>query len=188
MDNHSQERREYFRIDDKAIYSIKKIPSTENLETVSTDNTAFLLSSAISGLDLEYQAVMSKLKRSAPDVSIYLEVVNKKINLISKYILEKDSKIEEQTPRDINLSASGIAFETTATYQENDKLEIKLILLPELSGVLCIGEIKHIEKNQTSSTVHIDFTEITEADQELIIKHNMTLQLEQARAKNHLYD
>ena len=85
------------------------------------------------------------------------------------------------------MSASGIAFTTSEDLQQDDRVQIKLVLLPELAGVLCIGQVKRIENTGNQYTLHIDFTEISEANQELIIKHNMSLQLEQARAKNNDY-
>jgi len=188
MDNHSEERREYFRIDDKAIYNVSKLPAGSSLKTLSENNSSFLLGSSISRIDMDHQAIFSKIKRSSPDVAIYLDAINQKIQLVSNYLLNNDPEIKNLIASDINLSASGIAFKSIENLQLHDMVQIKLVLLPELAGVLCIGQVKRIENSARENTLHIDFTEISEADQELIIKHNMALQLEQARAKNHDYD
>lgn len=188
MDKHPEERREYFRIDDKAIYTVSKLPSDSNLKSLSESNASFLLGSSISRIDMDHQAIFSKIKRSSPDVAIYLDAINQKIQLVSNHLLNSDPEIKTQTPSEINLSASGIAFKSNENLQLEDMVQIKLVLLPELAGVLCIGQVKRIEKSANQNTLHIDFTEISEADQELIIKHNMALQLEQARAKNNDYN
>jgi len=187
MDENKTERREYFRIDDLAKFSLKKISDKDTLETLSKKNVTFLLGSSIATLDLDHQTVISKIKRTDPDIALYLDVINHKINLISNYILENDSEISRQTETNINLSASGIAVETEDKFTQNDLVEIKLALLPELIGILCIGRIKRVENRSSTTIVHIDFTDISDADQEIIIKHNMTKQLEQARAKNNDY-
>jgi len=187
MENHNEERREYFRIDDKAIFTVNKLPPNTNLQSLSESNSSFLLGSSISRIDMDHQAIFSKIKRSSPEVAIYLEGINQKIQLISNHLLNSDPEIKNQTPTEINLSASGIAVTTSTPLQQDDMVQIKLVLLPELAGVLCIGQVKRIENSANENTLHIDFTEISEANQELIIKHNMALQLEQARAKNNDY-
>ena len=188
MDDHKTERREYFRVDDIAKFSLKKISESDSLESLSKKNSSFLLGSSIATLDMDHQAVIGKIKRTDPDTALYLDVINKKINLISNYVLENDPELAKQQPTNINLSASGIAVESTVEFSQNELIEVKLLLLPELIGILCIGCVKRIEKPSNSSVIHIDFTEISESDQEIIIKHNMTRQLELARAKNNDYN
>jgi len=187
MDDHNTERREYFRVDDIAKFTLEKITDKDTLESLSQKNTSFLLGSLIATLDLDHQTVISKIKRTDPDTAIYLDVINHKINLISNYILENDPSISTQEASNINLSASGIAVKSSNDFSEEDLIAVKLVLLPELIGILCIGCITRIEKKATSTIIHIDFTDISDADQEIIIKHNMTKQLEQARAKNDDY-
>jgi len=186
MDKHTPERREYFRVDDNAKYTLTKINKSDTLESLSKKNTSFLLGSSIATLDMNHQTVISKIKRSDPDTAAYLDVINQKIKLISNYILENDPEMTNQQTTEINLSASGIAVSSDLNVQADDLVEIKLVLLPELIGILCIGSIKKIEKQNTSNLLHIDFTAISEADQEIIIKHNTTRQLELARAKHEL--
>jgi len=187
MDKHPEERREYFRIDDKAIYTVSKLGSGNNLKSLCETNASFLLGSSISRIDMDHQAIFSKIKRTSPDVAVYLDGINQKIQLVSNHLLNSDPEIKNLEPSEINLSASGIAIKTSKSLLQDDMVQIKLVLLPELAGVLCIGQVKRIENPGNDNILHIDFTEISEADQELIIKHNMTLQLEQARAKNNDY-
>jgi len=187
MDDQKTERREYFRIDDFAKFTLEKITDNDTLDSLSKQNTSFLLGSLIATLDMDHQTVISKIKRTNPDIATYLDVINHKINLISNYILENDPAISNQQTTNINLSASGIAVESASEFNEEDLIAVKLVLLPELIGILCIGCVKRIEKKPTSTIIHIDFTDISDADQEIIIKHNMTKQLEQARAKNDDY-
>lgn len=184
MDKNSQERREYFRINDKAIFTVKKIDNSSSLESLSDSNSSFLLGSSMARLDMEHQTVLSKVKRGNPDIAIYLDMINQKINLITKHILSNDPEISNQQPSDINLSASGIAIQTRESFVENDKVQVKLVLIPEMTGILCIGQVTRTEHKSDLITVHIDFTEINETDQEIIIKHNLAQQLEQARNRH----
>ena len=188
MNDNSSERREYFRIKDQAIVTINKTQSDRSLQSLKAEHASFLLGSTISTLDMDHQAVISKIKRSNPDIALYLDVINKKINLISNHIMENSLEISAHSQTEIDLSAAGIAIESNDDYSENDHVEIKLILLPEKTGILSIGRITRIKQENNSKILCIDFEQIAESDRELIIKHTMVLQLEQARAKNHDYD
>ena len=188
MNDSSSERREYFRINDQAIVTLKKIQPDQSLKSLKSEHSSFLLSSAISTLDMEHQAVISKIKRSNPDIALYLDVINKKISLVANHIMENSLDVSGQSQTEIDLSAAGIAIESTGGFAENDTVEIKLILLPEKTGILSIGRIMRVKQKNNTNILCIDFEQISEPDRELIIKHTMVKQLEQARAKNHDYD
>lgn len=188
MSTDNIERREYFRVSDNAIVSLEKITSDKSLTDLKTKNSTFILGSEISALDFENQTLFNNIKRKHSDIAHYLEVINKKIDLISNHLLESSINDQEQEEIEIDLSASGIAVTTTDSYSEQDKVMIKLLLLPEKKGIICIGEIIRIKTTNQSTTLCIDFTEIAELDKELIIKHTINKQLEQARSKKDQQD
>ena len=183
MDESSSERREYFRVKDKAIINIKKVAPDQTLDTLMLENSTFLLGSAINALELDHQTTFSKIKRSDPAIALYLENINKKINLIADYIIDNDSDMHNTSETNISLSASGVAINTDKDFDQDDLILIKLLLLPEKKGILCLGCIKRIKEINNKRTLCIDFTEISESDRELIIKHTITRQLEEARDK-----
>lgn len=183
MDDTSSERREYFRVKDKAIINIKKIAPDQTLDTLMAQNSSFLLSSAINALELDHQTTLSKLKRSDPTIALYFDNINKKINLIADHIIDSDTDIQNTSGSSISLSASGIAINTDKDFNQDDLILIKLLLLPEKKGILSIGCIKRIKEENSTRTLYIDFTEISESDRELIIKHTITRQLEEVRDK-----
>jgi len=185
MENKGSERREFFRIKDEVILSMTKIDSHHNLNNLKNNHTSFLLGSAISALDLEAQAVFNRIKRSNPEVSQYFEVINKKINLISDHLLNTSPDNADQRKSEVDLSASGIAIESTdEKFQTNDNILIKLLLLPERKGIICVGKVIRIKTINDRRTLCIDFSEISEPDRELIVKHTISRQLEQARNKH----
>ena len=185
MESNGSERREFFRIKDQVIISMTKIANVHNLNNLKNNHTSFLLGSAISALDLEAQAVFNRIKRSNPEVSQYFDVINKKINLISDHLLNTSPDNAEQKKTEVNLSASGIAIESDdEKYQEADNLLIKLLLLPERKGIICVGKIIRTKTINNKRVLCIDFSEISEPDRELIVKHTISRQLEQARNKN----
>ena len=186
--NDTQERRTFFRIDDKAIIRLQKtnIENYNNAEQILKDNalSSFLLGSSFAALELDYQTVINKVKRSMPDVNLYLELINKKIDLISQHLLNADP-IMDTPATPINLSASGISINTADEYQIDDLVEIKLILLPKRLGIMAFGRVARIEKQGNGILISIDFEHIRESDQELIVKHTLNKQLQEARKHPH---
>lgn len=183
--NTTNERREYFRIEDKAIVHLEKISADKfnNAEQILKEHalSAFLLGSSFAALDLDYQAVMAKVKRSAPDINLYLELINKKLDLITEHLLASDP-IMKSNASDVNLSASGLSIITDETFEVDDYIQIKLILEPKKVGVLAFGRVIRSDSENGKYHVSIDFEHIRESDQELIIKHTLNKQLEDARA------
>lgn len=188
MSNKDAERREYFRIDDLAIVSLQKIDGKQSLGELKSKHSSFLLGSTINAIEIENQNLLNNIKRSSPDIARYLESINKKIDLISNHLLESSIESSHQVETAIDLSASGIGVKISGDHSAQDIVMIKLLLLPEKKGIICIGEIKRIKTDNDETILCIDFKEITEADRELIIKHTISKQLQQARKKNHLYD
>lgn len=188
MSNKDKERREYFRIKDLVKISLQKLDNKETINKLRQGHSSFLLGSAINAVEIENQTLFNTIKRSNPDIAQYFEAINKKIELISNHLLESSSDNANQIEIEVNLSASGIAIDTNEDYSEGDLVAINLLLLPERKGIICTGIIKRILNKNPRKRLCIDFDDIIETDRELIIKHTISKQLEQARKKNDLYD
>ena len=188
MNNNDAERREYFRIKDLVKISLQKIDDKGTIDKLRQSHSSFLLGSAINAIEIENQTLFNAIKRNNSGVAQYLEAINKKIELISNHLLESSSDNVNQIEMEVNLSASGIAIETNDAYSEGEVVAINLLLLPERKGIICTGIIKRILNENNMKTLCIDFDDIIESDRELIIKHTISRQLEQARKNNDLYD
>ena len=185
MPSDPKERREYFRIEDQAYVVVEKISSEQTLKILLKEHSSFLIGSSISALDLEHKPVFTKIKRMSPEIAIYLEAINKKIDLITNHLIETSTEFNNQNKLDIDLSASGIALKNINGFKKDDLVLIKLFLLPEKSGLICTGKVIRVDKSNNKYDLCIDFKEILESDREIIIKHTITKQLSQAREKNH---
>ncbi|MDH5518614.1 MAG: PilZ domain-containing protein [Gammaproteobacteria bacterium] len=184
MSTSTSERREYFRINDQALISISPNTEDQQLESLLKQHASFTIRSAMNALELEHQAISSKIKRSSPEIFHYFDVINKKIDLITNHLVQASSELSRQIPTTIDLSASGVALTTQDSYSVGDQVCIQLLLLPENNGIICLGIIKQLKAVDKGYHIAIDFTNINEDDRELIIKHTMKKQLEDARNKN----
>ncbi|MDH5424397.1 MAG: PilZ domain-containing protein [Gammaproteobacteria bacterium] len=186
MSSSETDQRKFFRIKDNVQISIETLAYGKKLSDLKADQTSFLLGSAISALDLEAQMLLNRIKRNTADIASYFEIINKKIDLISTHIIETSPQSSNQLVTEIDLSASGIAIKTNNSFSEQDLVMIKLLLLPEMKGIICTGRVIRIKQEDSTKTLCIDFVEISEADREIIIKHTISKQLEEARFKHQL--
>ena len=84
---------------------------------------------------------------------------------------------------EVNLSEGGISLPTQQFFQKGDKLAIKLVLLPNYSGLLIEGRVLSCAKAAEHFTLHIEFLDISEPHQQLIARHIMRIQSQQKHHK-----
>lgn len=180
----NEERRNFFRIDDEVHINFQPISDDEFNAAPDTlsqlNDNAFSLSANFATLSSKNAPVLNNIKQLHPDVGEYLDSLNTKIDSLSQHILYAtvEEKKLDKTP--VNLSASGIQFETSKTFEPQQAMKIELILLPEKVGVLVFGRV--IESK--ASYLSIRFEHLRAEDQELMIKHNLSKQMSELRKKN----
>ena len=109
----------------------------------------------------------------------YLKVLNKKLDALARIISLNHQIVPSDSIVEINLSEGGLSFACEQRFQKNDKLAIKLILMPNYSGLLLEGRVLSYQKAQNSAIIHIEFIDISEAHQQLIARHIMRIQSQQ---------
>ena len=90
----------------------------------------------------------------------------------------------------VNLSASGLRFETSQFLRHIDLLGLELQLGGGFGVVKCVGRVVRINalEDQRVESVSIDFAEIVRAEQEKIIKFCLTEQRNQIRHRVKVLD
>ncbi len=186
-----QERRRFFRIDDNIFLDHQAISDDEYKSAANfsdkTYSNAFSLTADFANLNNEFHPILNNIKQSNPELAQYLELLNSKIDALGRHLFENESNLQARETTHVNLSATGIAFETTEPYKDGQALSIQLVLLPEEIGIQVYGRVinKKTPDNNTQLTC-IDFEYIREEDQELIIKHNLSKQMKILRERSEL--
>ena len=183
-----KERRDFFRIDDKIFLEFKVI-SIDEYNTAPTllenlNNSSFSLSADFATLNNNIHPVLNNITQIHPDIAQYLQFLNQKIDSLSHQLLLKETSFDETKTINANLSASGIMFETEKELNEEQRLRLELVLLPEKIGILIFGKIISVKEIKTVKQVSVDFEHIRFEDQELMIKHNLNKQMNDLREKN----
>lgn len=188
----NEERRRFFRIDDdiNLYYKVLGPNPVNDTSYVSTDILGSCsLASALDMLSQEAKVLMRRIETRDPDVADYLKLLNNKIEIIAQTMMLQGTDFGEQTTRNVNLSASGLAFDNDEELKMSDYLEVKMVLssiaaviLVNAKVVYCKKNIDSEQSNKPSYMIGLDYVNIQDQDRELLIKHIVRRQMQQIRA------
>lgn len=187
------ERRRYFRIEDVVKLSYRSIPREELPELIDLLNTgagsSFTVLSSFTAMSQQMLVPLRRIEGSMPDVAACIKMLDQKLNILGRAFLLQEDDVLSQTTTAVTISAGGISFSGSKAYKEGVVLEIKLLLLPEMTGLMIYGEvvdcIKNEEANSADESYHLrtSFANIREADRDILIRHILKRQGEWLRKR-----
>ena len=190
IDNEKNERRGFFRIDDEVHLEYEVVNDDEYNNATQILNevhdSAFALSANFATLNHDNNYLLNNIRRTSPEVSQYLDLLNQKIDALSQHLLENSVAPTEDNLVSVNISASGIAFNTTENLTKNQAMKLRIILLPEKIGIQAYGRIIDSKPDTENKgfIVSMDFEHIRNDDTELMIKHNLNKQMLELRKRS----
>jgi len=123
-----------------------------------------------------------------PDIADYLKALDKKLELISKAFLTEEVDMMDKPARAVNLSAGGMAVYGRESMQPGKVLEIKMLLLPSLTGILTFGTLVDCLRMEGAELdpeypyrLRIDFSFMRDTDRDALIRHVLLKQAEWLR-------
>lgn len=174
------DRRRYFRIDDSISLSYQVIDPAELQERMarleSELESDFTVMSSLASISQQMTGILHKIEAAQPDIASYLKALDRKVDVLGRAFLLQNSDIAEQPTNHVNLSASGVAFQTAESLEVGSQLELKLLLFPSFTGVLTFAEVVGCEPLSESDehfthSVRVNFNHLREADRDVIIRH-----------------
>ncbi len=189
-----KERREFFRIDDEIALQYKIINEDEKnssdpqfFESIKQSS----LSRALDSLSQESKTLMRRLERDQPDSADYLRLLENKVDVLARSIMLQNVDFGKVTARNVNLSATGIAFECDDNIQKDSVIEIQLLLPSSVSVIVAKGHVVYCQETTESQAdfpyyVAVEYDVIEEDDKELLIKHVVKRQMQQLRDRKHI--
>lgn len=189
QDKMTDERREFFRIDDSIQVSYRVIESAELPATIDDQrlqNDRFTVMTRLHAISQRLSSSFHRIEQRDPDMAEYLKALDEKIDLLGKSFLAEEEGMLGQPSRSVNLSAGGLAMDVSEVLTVGDLVEIKLLLLPAYTGVVAFGEVVDVAASQNRDVeypyhVRINFTLIRDSDQDALIRHIMRRQGEMLR-------
>ena len=178
-----EERRHYYRIDDNALLTYRVIPP-DQVEAVLTrfhigGADHFSLSASYAGNDTAMTEALARVRSEYPTVAIYLEALERKMNLLAHMVMTMHDPFSEYPTRSLNLSGGGAAFDVEQEIPIDSIVEMKLVLLPKYNGVLAYGTVVHCQHHEEQDQrdtalpwrIAVNFSHIRERDREIITRH-----------------
>jgi len=179
----SEERRRYFRVNDEAEISFRIMDEAdlENWQQHQQTGSA----AELAKLETEIGVALSHLKSQSPQVGKLLELLNQKINLVSRNevaALQLDDQGELQR---VNLSACGIAFQSKQPVPFDKQLLIQLKLKPSNITLTMSGRVVDSQpKDNGTNLLRVEFNELDSSNQDLLVQHMFQVQSRELQKKN----
>ena len=139
------DKRKYFRIDDVAFLSYRvvswgEVRSSEKTESALPVNK-FTFKANLDRLSRELQPLHNVISSSNPNVARYLDTLDKKISLLSEYLLKDDEVENDVEPQQVNIGGGGLSFSSDKPVVFGAVLELKMKLLPEGTSICCYAKV-----------------------------------------------
>lgn len=180
-----EDRRRYFRINDKISLKYRVVQgldiNTEIIRTEHEQNTLAELKNAFNCIEAKIISKMPRIEEVSPLVAEVLGLFDKKLSLMESMILHKDDQENSITEtQNVNLSASGMCFESNTPINEDVNLKMEIVLFPEYQFIPIYARVidckKKMDDNLYRFNISVDFIGISESDQEIIMQHVLSRQ------------
>lgn len=161
----TEDRREYYRIDDQIALQIR-LPGSHNEE----DSLLFNLLGDLHLLEYEAQPLLRSVGETDRALSSYLKIMNKRIDLLGQ-VLAQDLLKDLGPARTVSLSESGLAFVDELIHPVGTLLSLKAVLLPQGFGLHVEARVlEHRDTAEGVQTVTI-FENLSDATRQILARH-----------------
>ena len=178
-----EERREFFRIDDMA-FAAGRLWNDQQLSVPEYfPEFKFLqLHGELRLLEQEAQSVYQKVDDE--NVKHLLDVQNRKIDVLAKYLLIKDLAQTVLTPQKIVISEGGIGFRNEKSFKVNNSIAVAIIFTPSYLSLFTKAMVVACNPSLDGGYyVHAEFSKIPESDRQRLARHLLAEQAKQRNAR-----
>ncbi|MCO7515042.1 PilZ domain-containing protein [Pseudomonas guariconensis] len=178
-----EDRREYYRIEDRIALQISPLSAAEALETdlLQDASPLFNLLSELHLADFESQHLMRQLSEKDRTLAAFLRVQNKRLDLLGAVLAQTLLGEIGQAQRVI-LSEGGIEFAQAAQIAPGTRVAVKMVLMPRAHGLLLRGRVTHCDpRPQGDYEVGTEFVDMTDAQRQLLARYILQRQQQQRR-------
>ncbi|MDO6595061.1 PilZ domain-containing protein [Neptuniibacter sp. 1_MG-2023] len=139
-----QDRRQYFRIDQRVSLELKVIDESEIEHHPSPTQFGvspnFLLLSELQEIDTQSQHLLRKISEKDSNVASFLQIMHDKIERIAQAIASNEMVIRNSAIQEVNLSEGGIQFRHKEPFNVDSFLSVKLVFPESCLGLLIYAQ------------------------------------------------
>jgi len=184
----AEERRRFFRIDDEVALSFHLLDDeyggedSDDLHALQEKQEEFHVS-----LEVQIRQAMVDVRAQYPKLAPLLDLMNQKINL-----LHANESLVEDAPvlKKANLSACGIAFTWADKLAVNQQIMVNIYLQPNHELIRTQAHVAAVDtnsdypaKSEEAYVIRLDFDNMHQAFQEVLIQHVVQKQGQQLRKR-----
>ncbi len=177
------EKRQYFRIQQDVIFNFKCV-STDSIHQISAEQhfdhaNTYGLFAQFQQLDNDSNALLQGIRQDNSAIAQYLEVLNKKVNLLSQQMLAKEAvSVNDRDNGKIDLSQGGIAFVNHEPLGIESWIAVKLVFMPAYSAILTYAQITRNQKLDNGDyLIGARFHQLNDEEQRVIAKQVIETQI-----------
>jgi len=180
------DRRRYFRVGDELPLYLEAIDD-EGVERLlaemeqETENRMGL-SARFAATTSQMDHVLNRIKEHDPDVALYLQSINQKLDVVAKVLLLEGEPVARMRTVNVELSASGLSVDHTAAMDVGQLVRVELLTTATSARILVLGRVIRClpapQPNLIGNRFRlaIDFERIGEHDEDLIMQEVMRRQ------------
>lgn len=182
MDNSS-----FFSVEHQCSVNVHLLPEEQPLPDDATFEqeipAPFRLSSEVSHIDAASLRCLRNLGDASDELTNYLKMQAKKIDVILGYVLalQDDEAERHQTT---HISAGGLSFLSQDAIDAGRQVRLKLFLTSEALAIYCYGEVQHSQAlHDDQHLIEVKFNRLRETDQEHLIRATLHIQTQQLKQR-----
>ncbi|MDG1938073.1 MAG: PilZ domain-containing protein [Pseudomonadales bacterium] len=187
-DSKQDERRQLYRIDDTAIIDLTLV-SAEDVESKPAEacfveSEAFRLMRELRGIDTDSGSVFRAIHEKTPEIALYLQAINKKIETVGNAVAASLVGIEAEL-QSVDISEGGIGFNFNSELEADSYHAVKIWFHQTLIGIAAY--IRVVACHRTiDGGYHIScaFQSLPDVDEQVIARHIMQVQAREQRKKH----
>lgn len=176
----SQERREYFRIEDQVLLNVRAVDAEqaagvrERIDDRVPDRFTVAANFAVNSRAMT--RLLHGLTSQSPDVARFMRLMDNKVNHLARLFVLEEVESGQYPKLGVNLSAGGLVFPSQREFTAGDELETRMVLYPSMTGILTLARVVHCDRlaNQPGELpwqVAVEYIHIRESDRDLLCSH-----------------
>ena len=145
-------------------------------------------------LDRAFNAVesaLATLQKSDKELARTLDLLNNKINTVAGLVpdaMKLDPALAKRDVCECSLSSSGIAFTCREKLTLGDKLQLRMVVLPNYNHVVAYGEVVRVSEMDEpldgfSHVIGVHFVHILDRYREILARRALQREIEDLRAE-----
>ncbi|WP_249673056.1 PilZ domain-containing protein [Pseudomonas abieticivorans] len=178
-----EDRREYYRIEDRIALEISPLASADvsGTDLLQDASPLFNLLSELHLSEFESQHLLRSLADGDRTLGNFLKAQNKRIDLLSQVVAQTILG-QIGTPQPVVISEGGLEYTSPTAYTPGTLLSVKMALMPQALGLLLRAKVTHCdEKPDGQFEIGTEFEAISDAQRQLLARYILQKQAQERR-------